>query len=124
MSLDLGIETFTPLPWSHQGGEVPRYQPNLVVLRDCLCLCHEGRDDDFVIWQMKEIGTDECWTQLVKIPHWDWGMCSFTSLPLWLSENDNVLMFSFHGPQLSLRRPRSRFDAGRQRVPMTSQGLR
>jgi F-box interacting protein len=71
VSLDLGTETFTQLlpPRSFDFDGVPSFEPSLCVLMDCLCYCHDFKENYFVIWQMKEFGVQESWTQFLKISY-------------------------------------------------------
>nr|ABN08680.1 F-box protein interaction domain [Medicago truncatula] len=49
--------------------EMPFVIPNLSVLKDCLCFCHDFKQTRFVIWQMKEFRVEESWTQFLKISY-------------------------------------------------------
>ena len=56
LSIDLSTETYTQLLLPQGFHKVPRYQPKLVVLMDCLCFCHDFEKTHFIIWQMKDFG--------------------------------------------------------------------
>ncbi|XP_045831192.1 F-box/kelch-repeat protein At3g23880-like [Trifolium pratense] len=49
--------------------EVPLFKPVLRVLMDCLCFYHDSNKTEFVLWQMKQYGVRESWTQLFKISY-------------------------------------------------------
>ncbi|CAJ2670120.1 unnamed protein product [Trifolium pratense] len=71
ISLDLSTETYLQLLPPSDFDKLPCLQPTLVVLMDCLCLSfsHGFDGTDFIIWQMKEFGVQESWTQLLKISY-------------------------------------------------------
>jgi F-box interacting protein len=69
ISLDLSTETYKQLLLPQGFDEVPFIQPVLKVLMECLCFSHDTREYDFVLWQMKEYGVQESWTQLFKISY-------------------------------------------------------
>jgi len=69
ISLDLGTETHSQLLPPQGFQEVPFVIPNLSVLKDCLCFCHDFKQTHFVIWQMKEFRVEESWTQFLKISY-------------------------------------------------------
>jgi hypothetical protein len=49
--------------------EEPFFQPALKVLLDCLCFSYDSNKTEFVLWQMKQYGVHESWTQLFKISY-------------------------------------------------------
>ena len=69
ISLNLGTETHSELLPPRGFQEVPFVIPNLSVLKDCLCFCHDFKQTHFVIWQMKEFRVEESWTQFLKISY-------------------------------------------------------
>ncbi|KAL5057278.1 hypothetical protein RYX36_028882 [Vicia faba] len=68
ISLDLSTETYKVLLMPQGLVEVPRIQPVVNVLMECLCFSHQV-EDEFVLWQMKEYGIQESWSQLFKISY-------------------------------------------------------
>ncbi|XP_057427156.1 F-box/kelch-repeat protein At3g23880-like [Lotus japonicus] len=71
LSLDLATETYTQFSLPQGFDEVPCVEPSVLVLMDCLCFCHVWKKTHFVIWQMKEFGVENSWTQLLKINYQD-----------------------------------------------------
>jgi F-box interacting protein len=67
VSLDLLTETYKQFLLPPGFDEVPFSHPNLRVLMDCLCFSYNSKKTEFVLWQMKEYGVQESWTQLFKI---------------------------------------------------------
>jgi F-box interacting protein len=68
VSLDLSTETYKQLLLPQGFDKVPFVQPNLNVLKGCLCFSHDSnKTEEFVLWQMKEYGVQESWTRLFKI---------------------------------------------------------
>jgi len=68
----------------------------LDVLRNCLCVCFESRDQS-VVWLMKEYGVAESWTKLMIIPHpmWNWNLTNVNPSivdPMFISENGKVMV--------------------------------
>ena len=101
VSLDLSTEEYTQflLPSGFFG--VPCFQPTLQVLMDCLCFSYDLWKTEFVIWQMKEFGIQDSWTQLCRIKYFNLEMrVSFFEsstpvlLPLYLSKNENTLILA------------------------------
>ncbi|XP_004491778.1 F-box/kelch-repeat protein At3g23880-like [Cicer arietinum] len=69
VSLDLSTETYKQLLLPPGFDKVPSVQPVIRVLMDCLCFSHDFKNSEFVLWQMKEYGVQESWTQLFKIDY-------------------------------------------------------
>jgi len=103
VSLDLSSETYTQLLLPRGFEEVPRYQPTLVVLMDCLCFSYDFKGTHFVIWKMKNFGVHESWIQLFNISYQSFFSCycdyamvekfkGLDLLPLYLSENGDTLI--------------------------------
>jgi F-box interacting protein len=67
LSLDLSTETYKQFLLPPGFDELPFSHPDLRVLMDCLCFSHNSNKTEFVLWQMKEYGVQESWTQLFKI---------------------------------------------------------
>ncbi|RHN50419.1 putative F-box domain-containing protein [Medicago truncatula] len=67
ISLDMRTETYTQLLLPRCCDEELTGAATLSVLMDCLCLSYDFNKTHFVIWQMKEFGVEESWTQLIKI---------------------------------------------------------
>ncbi|XP_058741499.1 F-box/kelch-repeat protein At3g23880-like [Vicia villosa] len=108
ISLDLSTETYHQLLLPRGFDEVPLIQPTLSQLMGSLCLSHDFRGTDFIIWQMKEFRIQESWTQLFKISYQrlqiDFSVFTnsvpygsrFILFPLCLSENDNTLILTWN----------------------------
>ncbi|CAK8541084.1 unnamed protein product [Lathyrus sativus] len=99
VSLDLSNETYTQFLLPQSFDKVPRFPPALVVLRNCLCFCHDFEETSFVIWQMKDFGVQESWIQLFKISYtyfFKWlDLSDLSDLsPLYLSENGDTLLLA------------------------------
>ncbi|XP_027351261.1 F-box/kelch-repeat protein At3g23880-like [Abrus precatorius] len=93
-SFDLQKETYKYLSLPDGLVDVPSDEPNLVVLRDCLCLFYDDRKTHFVVWQMREFGVGKSWNQLVKVSY-EHLRCEGLLRPLLLlciSENGDVLL--------------------------------
>lgn len=94
VSLDLGTETYNTyrLPRGFFD-KLPREEPTIGVLEECLCLCYSYKETDIVIWQMKKFGVEESWILFLKISYnilqLDYDV-SF--LPLFLSKDGDTLV--------------------------------
>lgn len=105
VSLDLGKETYTKLlsPRLPLGGHFP-FHPTLGVLMDCLCLFHDYKITHFVVWQMKDFGVQNSWTQLLKVSYQDIQMYDarrYHSLSfLRMHDNGDILITVEHNHQL------------------------
>jgi F-box interacting protein len=84
VSLDLSTETYTQFLLPSGFDEVPHFQPTLHVLMDFLCFSHDFKRTEFVIWQMKEFGVQESWTQLFRI---DYINLQMDNLPVVINNN-------------------------------------
>ncbi|XP_058767690.1 F-box/kelch-repeat protein At3g23880-like [Vicia villosa] len=97
ISLDLGTETHTQLRPPPGFYEVPFVEPNLSVLMDFLCFSHYFKQTHLVIWQMKEFGVEESWSQFLKISYdtllLDYHFSYFKLLLLCYSEKNDTLFF-------------------------------
>ncbi|XP_045797857.1 F-box/kelch-repeat protein At3g23880-like [Trifolium pratense] len=100
VSLDLGTETYSQLllPQCCNNEMSVDPTPALFVFMDCLCLSYDFEKTYFVIWQMKEFGVEESWTQFLKISYLDlninisdleYGMRLF---PLCFSDDDALIL--------------------------------
>ncbi|KAK7338968.1 hypothetical protein VNO77_19603 [Canavalia gladiata] len=93
VSFDLGKETWKKLLLP---SDLSRHiVPKLVVLRDYLCVWHDLKNIHFVLWQMKEYGHEESWTQLLKISYLNFridGLECVSFEPLCMAKNGDVLM--------------------------------
>jgi len=108
ISLDLGMETYTQIPFPWGFDEVPPAAPIVCVLMDSLCFSHYSRENNFIIWQMKKFGFQESWTKLLKFNY----VSIFGSLlpsfnfqvdhlwPLHLSEDGDTLILANTDGQL------------------------
>ena len=91
ISFDLVNESCRELLQPNYGGEsVP--DVILSVLRDCLCIF--ARTHQFSsVWLMKEYGNEESWTKLFHVPYMEEDpFHPFHGKPLWIFEDDKVLM--------------------------------
>ncbi|KEH37782.1 putative F-box domain-containing protein [Medicago truncatula] len=66
ISLDLGTETYTQMLPPRDFDEVPLFMPIVSVLMNCLCFSHCSKENNFVIWQMREFRVEASWTKLFK----------------------------------------------------------
>jgi F-box interacting protein len=105
VSLDLATETYRQLLPPSGFVEVPRVEPSVIVLMDCLCFSHRFKETHFVLWKMMEFGVQESWTQFLKISFYnlqiDYGISNSLAydsqlflLPLWSSESSNTLIMA------------------------------
>jgi F-box interacting protein len=69
ISLYLSTETYKQFLLPPGFDTVPFSQPVLRVLMDCLCFSYDSMKTEFVLWQMKQYGVHESWTQLFKISY-------------------------------------------------------
>ncbi|GAU25971.1 hypothetical protein TSUD_166530 [Trifolium subterraneum] len=109
ISLDLGTETHNKLLPPKGFNEVPFVEPNLSVLKDCLCFSHDYKHSHFVIWQMKEFGVEESWTQFLKISYHNLRIdyrsndqSDFHLLPLCLLEKNHTLLLVNNDESLTI----------------------
>ncbi|XP_020239130.1 F-box/kelch-repeat protein At3g23880 [Cajanus cajan] len=92
-SFDMKNETYKYMPMP-----IPiDSEPNLGVLKDCLCFYHDYMKTHFVVWLMREFGVDKSWTQLLNInyehlqiygPYHKETLC----MPLCMSEDEDVML--------------------------------
>ena len=95
ISLDLAKETYTQLLLPQCCDEFPLDNQTLCVLMDCICFSHDFEKTYFVIWQMKEFGVEESWTQFLKISYHNLQIdASYVRrlVPLCLSDNGDTLI--------------------------------
>ncbi|MCI01166.1 F-box protein, partial [Trifolium medium] len=74
LSLDLGTETYNmyKLPKGFDKMPPSDSEPTVGVLGDLLCFSYYAYNEtDFIIWQMKNFGDEESWTQFLKISFHD-----------------------------------------------------
>ncbi|CAL5191992.1 unnamed protein product [Lathyrus oleraceus] len=93
ISLDLGAETHVQLMPPRGLEEVPLIEPTISVLVDSLCFCHDFKQTCLVIWQMREFGVGESWTQLYRIKYQNLQHIGCW-LPLHISHNKNTLVLA------------------------------
>jgi hypothetical protein len=100
ISLNLSTETYLQLLPPRDFDKVPCVLPTLSVLMDSLCFSHDFHKTDFIIWQMKEFGIQESWTQFLKISYNN--LCKslqydyeFLLFPVCLSENGDTLILAW-----------------------------
>ncbi|KAI5442004.1 hypothetical protein KIW84_011172 [Lathyrus oleraceus] len=110
VSLDLSTETNTQFLLPEGFVELPCVEPYLCVIMDCLCFSHDFNKTEFVIWQMKEFGVQESWTQLFRIEYFNLQMnnppmeddfvyleymkCDVPLLPLYVSKDGDTLILA------------------------------
>ncbi|RHN79079.1 putative F-box domain-containing protein [Medicago truncatula] len=103
VSLNLGTETYNQYRLPQGFAEVPLIEPTVGVLGDCLCFSYSYKRTNLIIWQMKEFGVDESWTQFLKYSYYDLQLKNdFSSpksnlrfMPLFLSKDgDTVILKS------------------------------
>ncbi|PNX98015.1 F-box protein [Trifolium pratense] len=110
VSVDLSTEAYTQLLLPPGFDAVPCVEPSLRVLMDCLCFSHDFNRTEFVLWQMKEFGVHESWTQLFRIEYVNLQLhnltitdntdlfgnmeCKIPLLPLYLSNNGDTLILT------------------------------
>ncbi|PNX72406.1 F-box protein [Trifolium pratense] len=84
VSLDLSTETYKQFRLPSLGFyHVPISKPDLRVLMDSLCFCHDSnRTHEFILWKMNEYGVRESWTQLFKISYQNLAMQLPMKLPM------------------------------------------
>ena len=115
ISLDLRTETYTQLLLPRCCDKELHDVPTLSVLMDCLCLSYDFNKTHFVIWQMKEFGVEESWTQFIKINYpillKDFEIQEFYNgslfyrpqlMPLCFSENGDTLIFAINLPDQAI----------------------
>jgi len=111
VSLDMGTESYTQLMPPCGFDEMSSVKPpSLCILKDSLCFSHDYRRTEFVIWQMKIIGVEEPWTQLLKISYQnlrtrfhdfaDLENCQL--LPLHLSDQNDTLILANNQEQRAI----------------------
>jgi len=69
VSLNLGTEKYNQYRLPCDFDEVPPTPPIVGVLGGFLCCSYFYKETDFVIWQMKELGFEDSWTQFLKISY-------------------------------------------------------
>ncbi|KAH1239329.1 hypothetical protein GmHk_08G023792 [Glycine max] len=58
-------------------------------------LTESKRETYFAVWIMKEFGVEKSWTQLLKVSYEH--LQSYSLLPLWMSENEDVILLESVG---------------------------
>jgi hypothetical protein len=66
LSFDIGREKYTQLVLP-QGYDIGGAAPSICVLKDSLCLYHDFKKSDLVIWKITEFGNENSWTQFHKV---------------------------------------------------------
>ncbi|XP_058741585.1 F-box/kelch-repeat protein At3g23880-like [Vicia villosa] len=93
ISLDLSAERHVELTPPQGLEEVPLIEPTISVLLESLCFCHDFKQTCLVIWQMKEFGVGESWTQLYRINYQNLQHIGCW-LPLHISQDKNTLVLA------------------------------
>ena len=109
ISFHLGTERYTQLLLPRCCDEELHDVPTLSVLMDCLCFSHDFKKTHFVLWQMKEFGVEESWTEFLKISYVnlpkDIKIHGFHNgptyyppqlIPLCFSNNGDILIFTIN----------------------------
>lgn len=94
-SLDLEKETCKYILLPDSTTVVSQDLLKLAVLRGCLCFYYNHMRTHFVLWEMKEFGVQESWTQLVNVSYVNLQIGEFLNwllLPVCLSEDGDVVM--------------------------------
>ncbi|KEH22894.1 F-box protein interaction domain protein [Medicago truncatula] len=99
ISLDLGTETYKQMLLPSDEGL--RQWGNVCVLMNSLCVYHDLKETDFVIWKLMELGNENSWTQFLKIRYQDVQLyheighsAIYRIRPLHLSENGDTLVLA------------------------------
>ena len=71
------------------------------VLRDCLCI-FSNSDKFSDVWIMKEYGNGQSWTKLLSVPQMGGCGCYIYTKVLYISEDDQVLLYFFKRGKFSL----------------------
>ncbi|XP_058741532.1 F-box/kelch-repeat protein At3g23880-like [Vicia villosa] len=95
ISLDLSTETHTRFLPPDGFDEGLLIESKLSVLNDCLCFSHDLKLTELVIWQMKEFGVEDSWTQIFKISYDILDINEiFLLLPLCLLKKNDTLILT------------------------------
>ncbi|XP_058749949.1 F-box/kelch-repeat protein At3g23880-like [Vicia villosa] len=111
VSLDLSSETYTQFLLPKGFNEVSCLEPSLRVMMDCLCFSHDFNKTELVVWQMKEFGVHESWSQLFRIEYFnlqinnppieddffyvEYMKCEIPLLPLFVSKDGDTLILAY-----------------------------
>lgn len=96
ISLDLSGETYNMLLLPQGFVEVPFTRPVLKVLMESLCFSYISKENEFVLWQMKDYAVQDSWTQLFKISQRNLNMIYFDDgyQMVYLYKNDDIVIFA------------------------------
>ncbi|XP_058740889.1 F-box/kelch-repeat protein At3g23880-like [Vicia villosa] len=100
LSFDLENETYKEMVLPRDDGDDEVHGHLLYVLNNCLGVCHVSNKTSWVAWMMKEYGVVESWTKLMSISYDMFNKQPY--LPMYISENDVVLLMNKHTTQLVL----------------------
>ncbi|XLS86054.1 hypothetical protein HN51_036220, partial [Arachis hypogaea] len=89
-SLELKSETYKQILLPNGIDELPSHKPSLNVWGNCLYLSHDYKRTHFIVWQMKEFGDENSWTQLLKISFQHINVELL--LPLFIRENGDIFV--------------------------------
>ena len=101
VSFDLVNESHRNFLQPNYGGEYDK-DVSLGVLRDCLCI-FARRCTFSSVWMVKEYGNEESWTELFRFHYMKDSFCCSNIKPLWIYEDDRVLVISISSLRQSNR---------------------
>ncbi|KAK7311058.1 hypothetical protein RJT34_08943 [Clitoria ternatea] len=103
-SFDLSKEEYRYLLLPEGLSQVPSAEPNLAVLRGCLCISLHDQNMNlnkphFVVWQMSEFGDEKSWTRLVNLSygHFRFEPFPYPPSPMFIFENGDTLLLKHEG---------------------------
>jgi len=80
ISLDLGTESYTQLLPPRDFDEVPVFMPIVSVLMNCPCFSNCSKENNSVMWQMREFRVEASWTKLFKFSYHIYGLFEYCHL--------------------------------------------
>ncbi|RYR20084.1 F-box protein CPR30-like [Arachis ipaensis] len=98
-SLELKSETYKQILLPNGIDELPSHKPSLNVWGNCLYLSHDYKRTHFIVWQMKEFGDENSWTQLLKISFQHINVELL--LPLFIRENGDIFVLRVSNGDIS-----------------------
>ncbi|XP_058775649.1 F-box/kelch-repeat protein At3g23880-like [Vicia villosa] len=101
ISFDLEKETYKEILVPQDDGDKV-YGDTLYVLNNCLGVCYETNQTQWVAWLMKEYGVFDSWTKFITIPIDKFNMPPSFVFPMFISENGVVLLMNIYTSQFLL----------------------